>query len=118
MRWLDFEFDFNMIAWNLLCSTHKLRWALSKPTLVIKCHSLVVCLTKMSDDSCIWCHALVRLRQEAVECDICSRWHHRKCGNMGYVQYKNFRFILVFTEFINFIYEIDLIPESSHLSEF
>jgi hypothetical protein len=22
-----------------------------------------------------------------VECDICSRWHHRKCGNMGYVQY-------------------------------
>ena len=37
---------------------------------------------------------------------------------MGYVQYKNFRFILVFTEFINFIYEIDLIPESSHLSEF
>jgi hypothetical protein len=25
MRWLDFEFDFNVIAWNLLCSTHKLR---------------------------------------------------------------------------------------------
>jgi len=22
---LDFEFDFNVIAWNLLCSTHKLR---------------------------------------------------------------------------------------------
>jgi hypothetical protein len=21
--------------------------------------------------------------QEAVECDICSRWQHRKCGNMG-----------------------------------
>jgi hypothetical protein len=42
--------------------------ALSKPTLVIKCHSLVVCLiTKMSDDSCIWCHAPVIPRQEAVE---------------------------------------------------
>jgi hypothetical protein len=41
----------------------------------------------MSDDSCIWYHAPVRPRQEAVECDICSRWHHRKCENMGYVQY-------------------------------
>ena len=41
----------------------------------------------MSDDSCIWCHAPVRPRQEAVECDICSRWHHRKWGNMGWVQY-------------------------------
>ena len=41
----------------------------------------------MSDNSCIWCHAPVRSRQEAVECDICSRWHHRKCGNMVYVQY-------------------------------
>jgi hypothetical protein len=81
MRWLDFEFDFNVTAWNLLCSTHKL-------TLVIKCHSLVVCfIIIMSDNSCIWCHAPVRPYQEAVECDICSRWHHRKCGNMGYVQY-------------------------------
>ena len=42
----------------------------------------------MSDDSCIWCHAPVRTRQEAVECDICSRLHQiGKCGNMGYVQY-------------------------------
>jgi hypothetical protein len=88
MRWLDFEFDFNVIAWNLLCSTQKLRWVLSKPTLVIKCHSLVVCfITIMSDDSCIWCHAPVKPCQEAAECDICSRWHHRRCGNMGYAQY-------------------------------
>jgi hypothetical protein len=51
--------------------------------------NLVVCLiTKMSDDSCIWCHAPVRPRQEAVE------WYSYKmasqigkCGNMGYVQY-------------------------------
>jgi hypothetical protein len=27
--------------------------------------------------------APVRPCQEAVECDICSRWQHRKCGNMG-----------------------------------
>ena len=42
----------------------------------------------MGDDSCIWCHAPVRPRQEAVE------WYSfkmasqiGKCGNMGYVQY-------------------------------
>jgi hypothetical protein len=34
----------------------------------------------MSDDSCIWCHAPVRPRQKAVECDICSRWQHRNMG--------------------------------------
>ncbi|VDI55258.1 Hypothetical predicted protein [Mytilus galloprovincialis] len=37
----------------------------------------------MEDDNCIWCHSVVRPRQEAIECDVCSKWQHRKCGNIG-----------------------------------
>ena len=101
MRWLNFEFDFNVIAWNLLCSTHKLRGVLSKPTLVIKCQSLVVCfITKMSDDSCIWCHAPVIPRQEAVEWYLFKMASQiGKCGNMGYVQY-NYELTLKLFNFI------------------
>ena len=54
----------------------------------------------MSDDSCIWCHAPVIPRQEAVE------WYSfkmasqiGKCGNMGYVQY-NYELTLKLFNFI------------------
>ncbi|XP_071172175.1 uncharacterized protein [Mytilus edulis] len=40
-------------------------------------------ITTMEDDNCIWCHSVVRPRQEAIECDVCSKWQHRKCGNIG-----------------------------------
>ena len=31
-------------------------------------------------DKCISCGKTVTHRQEAVQCDVCDRWCHRKCG--------------------------------------
>jgi exosome complex RNA-binding protein Csl4 len=31
-------------------------------------------------DNCIDCGRVVRKRQEAVTCDACDRWQHRKCN--------------------------------------
>jgi hypothetical protein len=49
----------------------------------------------MSDDSCIWCHAPVIPRQEAVEWYLFKMASQiGKCGNMGYVQY-NYELTLI-----------------------
>ena len=34
----------------------------------------------VKDDNCISCWKTVTHRQEAVQCDECDRWCHRKCG--------------------------------------
>jgi hypothetical protein len=54
----------------------------------------------MSDDSCIWCHAPVIPRQEAVEWYLFKMASQiGKCGNMGYVQY-NYELTLKLFNFI------------------
>ena len=34
----------------------------------------------MMADLCVGCEKEVRARQEAVQCDGCDKWCHRKCG--------------------------------------
>ena len=54
----------------------------------------------MSDDSCIWCHAPVIPRQEAVEWYLFKMASQiGKCGNMGYVLY-NYELTLKLFNFI------------------
>ena len=35
----------------------------------------------MERDSCVVCDAAVGARQEGLQCDLCSKWQHRKCNS-------------------------------------
>ena len=34
-------------------------------------------------DTCVYCFTTVRPRQQALLCDNCEHWQHRKCGQSG-----------------------------------
>jgi hypothetical protein len=81
------KIEYHVQIINLCCCWHSV--ILFQATQVATFLALVLTITNMSttDERCGGCSRIVSARHQALECDICSKWWHRRCTSVSAKSY-------------------------------